>query len=270
MAPTTSKRSRPSFSPPRPGKSKVTKSTKDKDSSSKTNSSKVQKPKAKATSKDKGTSSAKKGGKSKTKQRGAGGTMRAFLDEADEDEDEEDNVVAPTKTPGRQKQRQRREEEEDDGVLNEFAASMDTDGSEDEQIHNYTRPLDSSTEDGDGDEDEHEEDPNEDDPSSPEPEFILAEITHPHAPSASTPSEYAIPTPLIHRIMHSSFTSGSTTLSTDAKNLLGKYIEVFVKESVRRCVDEKKDRAQGGGDMDTGWLEVEDLERVGGQVVLDF
>src|SRR5258705_300917 len=100
MAPATSKPSRPAFSPPRPGKSKVTKSHKDKSATSKgaarprtngerengeASTSRVRKPKASVKSKPNALKDGQARAKSKPsggkKQRGAGGTMRAFLDE---------------------------------------------------------------------------------------------------------------------------------------------------------------------------------------------
>lgn len=61
-----------------------------------------------------------------------------------------------------------------------------------------------------------------------------------------------------------------TSIAKDAKMLVGKYVEIFVKEAIARCVHERAERdAEGGGGGD-GWLEVEDLERCVGQLVLDF
>ncbi|KAJ9606007.1 hypothetical protein H2200_009856 [Cladophialophora chaetospira] len=293
MAPTISKPSRPSFSPPRPAKSKVTKSSKDKAAvrrkpngaieTGESSTSRAQKSKSRAKTtqneagKEKGTSKRSSSGRKK-KQRGAGGTMRAFLDEeasaTEEEEDEED-------VPHRRARKPR--EPEDGGVLNEYAESMGTDESTVDEHRSKRKqrgdPSHDSGEDDEEDEDEEEEPSNDEetaaldkrDLSSPEPDFILAEITHPSHSSSTTSSEYAIPLPLLHRIMHASFTSPDrTTLASDARSLVGKYMEIFVKEAVRRCVDEKKERVAQGAEGDTGWLEVEDLERVGGQLVLDF
>ena len=66
----------------------------------------------------------------------------------------------------------------------------------------------------------------------------------------------------------------STSLSVDARILLSKYFELFVREGIRRCAAEKSDRFGGaggsGGGGDVGWLEVEDLEKIGVQLCLDF
>lgn len=57
---------------------------------------------------------------------------------------------------------------------------------------------------------------------------------------------------------------------------MGKYVEVFVREALARCAFSRgeRERERDGGGLDggisDGFLEVEDLERVGGQIVLDF
>jgi CENP-S associating Centromere protein X len=63
--------------------------------------------------------------------------------------------------------------------------------------------------------------------------------------------------------------------------MVGKYVEVFVREAIMRASYESRERA-GGGDggmgkgeglraaSDHGWLEVEDLEKVSAQLCLDF
>ena len=62
-------------------------------------------------------------------------------------------------------------------------------------------------------------------------------------------------------------------MSSDAKVLVGKYLEVFVREAIIRSAFEREERdgngtsAGGGGG---GFLEVEDLERAAVQLCLDF
>jgi hypothetical protein len=309
MAPTaSSKRSRLPFSPPRPGISKVTKPTKDKTKNNKGITKRKSSgdingdsgvPRSKPKPKPRVTSGVKEKGKrkqtEKVKQRGAGGTMRALLNGArdgngdgDDDEDEDE--------------RQRHEEEDDDEeneVLNDIAARKitDIDTDEDTDSNKDTEESGSERHDLDNDDDrredenenENEEDADENAPpasrlnfSSPEPDFILAEVMHSHTHtnthnqggtnSSSSPDsdEYPIPLPLIHRIMHAHFSVPNTVLSQHARALMGTYVGVFVKEAIRRCVDEKRERVKRGEGGDAGWLEVEDLERVGCQLVLDF
>jgi hypothetical protein len=74
---------------------------------------------------------------------------------------------------------------------------------------------------------------------------------------------------------HSLKNPEDTKLSTDARACVGKYIEVFIREAIARCAIEVNEKVhEGASDSalghDDGWLEVEDLERVGGQLVLDF
>lgn len=104
-------------------------------------------------------------------------------------------------------------------------------------------------------------------------DMMLAEITS--APSSSSLSP-TIPIPLLHRLMHHSFKNPEETkLSTDARACVGRYIETFIREGIARCAFEVGEKVhEGGSDSalghDDGWLEVEDLERVGGQLVVDF
>ena len=130
------------------------------------------------------------------------------------------------------------------------------------------------------DEADSEEDNDDDEPTEQEPDdtsdadMMLAEITH-DLPEDSA-LEPSIPIPLLHRIMHHSFKNPEETkLSTDARACVGRYIETFIREGIARCAFEVGEKAtEGRSDSalghDDGWLEVEDLERVGGQLVLDF
>ncbi|KAK6387605.1 hypothetical protein LTS17_000874 [Exophiala oligosperma] len=228
MASASTKRSRPAFSPPRPGKSRTAHSPKDvgtngrKKTSRTSNGGRVQKP-----------ASSKQSRPKKTSRRGAG-ARRAFLDdEADEDDEPESD----------------REPE-----------AIDRDETEDEE--------------DDNEEEDASEENDERIQSSPEPDFILAEVTHDNPASDVFGPEPAITLPLIHRIMQSHFNHPEKTkISEDARILVGKYIEIFVKEGIRRCVDEKRDRAKssgGGISVDSGWMELEDLERVAIQLCMDF
>ncbi|OAL39032.1 hypothetical protein AYO20_01783 [Fonsecaea nubica] len=273
MAPSTMiRKPKRAFSPPRPGKSKVTKSTKEKGAATTksaaarrslgaTGNSKVRKQQQ-----QRSQIAGQKVKPQKTKRRGAAGTMRAILGEADADSDSDP-------------------EEEDDGDGDGSDENMDTGVEEDESLgHEDDDDNDDDTnaqgeEDGEEEEEEaslsHDRDLN---LSSPEPDFILAEVTTNGTGGNSTSSTSpSIPLPLIHRIMHAHFLKPDhTSLSSDARHLMGKYADIFVKEAIRRCVDDKRERAaaRGSGDGgvvgDTGWLEVEDLERVAVQLCLDF
>lgn len=103
--------------------------------------------------------------------------------------------------------------------------------------------------------------------SSPEPDMILAEITTTNEPSPSP-----IPEKLVHRLLAHHFEKADKTkISVDARDLVSKYLEVFVREAIMRSAFEKDERqnADGGGGGG-GFLEVEDLERAAVQLCLDF
>jgi hypothetical protein len=105
-----------------------------------------------------------------------------------------------------------------------------------------------------------------------EPDFILAEVTQDDDKASDKP---VIPLSLLHRILHHNFRDkDKTRITTDAKEVLGKYVEVFVREAIARSAYESRgnganDDGDGNG-RDDGFLEVEDLEKTGVQLVLDF
>jgi len=269
MAPTaasTHKRSRPAFSPPRPGKkskSSATTSVTRKNGADRvkksTAATKVKSVGRQAGGKNGGGASAsvQKLQKQKQRRRAAAGTMRAILDEASDDDAEEED-----------------EDEEEDGSESEQHAEEVV---SDSVLEDY---------DEDDEEDSNNETRTESQASSPEPEFMLVEVIHhdtdrpnrPGKPSTNNPTsdgDFPVPLPLIHHIMQSQFTTPEkTSLSRDALSLVGKYVEAFVREGIHRCALDRAEREKAGcgtGDIaDSGWLEVEDLERVGVQLCLDF
>lgn len=290
MALTTgTKRSRPAFEPPRPKKAKITKPSNEKDQSAngvrkrtsgaeksgnRTGTKVVQgKPRQRVNRRE------NERGKQKQKQRGTGGTMRAILGDLS-DEEMEAEVG-----------------QDDENVE---LLSLEVQSEPDSEASAESNDDDDEQNDDVEDELEDEEQPALL-PSSPEPDFMLVEINDRSISQSKSKSksnamislsDQRIPLPLIHRIMHAHFnTPDETAISTDARVLVGKYVEVFVKEAIRRCVDDKQERertqngggggggggggrGRGGGrgdvDADTGWLEFEDLERVGVQLCLDF
>lgn len=187
--------------------------------------------------------------------------MRAILDEAsDEDEDEDETV-----------EERNEDEDEDDGSDDDPREEASSDPGEEEQEEDETRLSN------------HAHGDMESQASSPEPEFILAEIIQhdDHRGKKSlkstnpSDSESPIPLPLIHHIMQSQFANpDKTSLSKDALSLLGKYVEAFIREGIHRCALDRAEREKAGGGTgdasDSGWLEVEDLERVAVQLCLDF
>lgn len=189
-------------------------------------------------------------GTSTSKYSGRKGTRRAQLSDNDEDDNEEDEE----ETRGHNHKRTSAlelvdasadEDDEDD--------ENDSDGFETDARSNHDRRRSRSSLDD----------------SSPEPDVVLAEITH-----ETGPTQTAIPEPLVHKMLHHHFEKPEKTkISTDARDLVGKYLEVFVREAIMRSAFERQER-DGDGDRDGGggggFLEVEDLERAGVQLCLDF
>lgn len=112
---------------------------------------------------------------------------------------------------------------------------------------------------------------------SSEPDFILAEVTH--EDSSRTSEEAEIPSDLLQRILHEHFQDKTRTkISTGAKGVVAKYIDVFVREAILRADYERQGGEEKGDSTDEGltrvaadgWLEVEHLEKVGAQMCLDF
>ena len=112
---------------------------------------------------------------------------------------------------------------------------------------------------------------------SPEPDFILAEVTN-EDPSDSKDAH--VPPDLLQRLLHEQYQhSPKPKLATDAKQLLTKYFEVFVREAIARAdyernggeeVQDPDDDSGIGGIVADEWLEVNHLEKIGAQLCLDF
>ncbi|KXH68211.1 hypothetical protein CSAL01_11652 [Colletotrichum salicis] len=69
-----------------------------------------------------------------------------------------------------------------------------------------------------------------------------------------------IPPELLTRLLHEFFEKDDTRLSKDANLAAGKYMDIFVREAIARCVHERPG----------GFLEVEDLEKIAPQLLMDF
>lgn len=87
--------------------------------------------------------------------------------------------------------------------------------------------------------------------------------------SDDTPS---IPQPLLLRLLHEGFADKNTKIDKHAIQVFQKYIEVFAREAIAEAQLEKRQAAERGevSEMEGGWLEVEDLEKVAGGLMLDF
>lgn len=107
-----------------------------------------------------------------------------------------------------------------------------------------------------------------------EPDYVLAEVTHNERADDNEPT---IPLALVHTLLNHHFKDkNKTRISQDAKAVIGKYIDTFVREAIARSAYERQEKSTEGvseelnGRGDDGWLEVEDLEKMAPQLVLDF
>jgi hypothetical protein len=82
-------------------------------------------------------------------------------------------------------------------------------------------------------------------------------------------SNPAIPQPLLIRLLHENFGDKTTKIDKHAVQVLQKYFEVFVREAIMRTALQKKEDG-GTSELDAGWLELEDLEKVAAAMLLDF
>ncbi|KAJ0425844.1 CENP-S associating centromere protein X-domain-containing protein [Aspergillus carlsbadensis] len=107
--------------------------------------------------------------------------------------------------------------------------------------------------------------------SADEADYILAEITHNKEPDTEDliSSEPLIPQKLLTKLLHHHFRKEKTKIAKDANAVVAKYIDVFVREAVARAAYERSESGTGGGVRD-GFLEVEDLEKMGPQLAMDF
>ncbi|KAI0186567.1 CENP-S associating centromere protein X-domain-containing protein [Xylaria flabelliformis] len=69
-----------------------------------------------------------------------------------------------------------------------------------------------------------------------------------------------IPPELLTRILHEFFEKDGTRISKDANKAVAKYMDIFVREAIARTAVEKG----------SGFLEVEDLEKVAPQLLMDL
>lgn len=87
--------------------------------------------------------------------------------------------------------------------------------------------------------------------------------------ASSAPIVPPIPAPLLARLLYENFEDSNTQIQKGAMNLVGKYMEIFVREAFARAKNERETSVKGGGISD-GFLQVEDLEKLAPQLVLDF
>ncbi|KKK12249.1 hypothetical protein ARAM_004864 [Aspergillus rambellii] len=107
-------------------------------------------------------------------------------------------------------------------------------------------------------------------PSEGEPDYILAEITHTDQTEDVVSSEPLIPRKLLTRLLHHHFRNEKTKIAKDANAAVAKYIDVYVREAVARAAYERAQGGTGAPGVGDGFLEVEDLEKMGPQLAMDF
>ncbi|KAL4880926.1 CENP-S associating centromere protein X-domain-containing protein [Aspergillus karnatakaensis] len=109
--------------------------------------------------------------------------------------------------------------------------------------------------------------------SAADANYILAEISHGDtAPDDVLSSDPLIPSKLLTKLVHHHFKNEKTKIAKDANKVVAKYIDVFVREAVARAAFERQEGNNdgGGGGIGDGFLEVEDLEKMGPQLAMDF
>ena len=71
---------------------------------------------------------------------------------------------------------------------------------------------------------------------------------------ASQDAPPPIPQKLLTRLLHEGFEDGNTRIGKDAMAVVGKYVELFVREAIARAAAERE--SEGGGSLGDGFLEV--------------
>lgn len=88
-------------------------------------------------------------------------------------------------------------------------------------------------------------------------------------PAVEISTAHPIPAPLLARLLHENFEDSNTQIQKGAMNLVGKYMDIFVREALARAKHERENSVKEGGIYD-GFCQVEDLEKLAPQLVLDF
>ncbi|KAF2740815.1 hypothetical protein EJ04DRAFT_424334 [Polyplosphaeria fusca] len=77
-----------------------------------------------------------------------------------------------------------------------------------------------------------------------------------------------IPANLLIRLLYEGFEDQNTQIQKGAMELVGHYMNIFVREAIARARFERRGAGKGG--ISDGFLQVEDLEKLAPQLVLDF
>ncbi|KAF2028920.1 hypothetical protein EK21DRAFT_90282 [Setomelanomma holmii] len=118
-------------------------------------------------------------------------------------------------------------------------------------------------------EDEQEEDAEDEDIDDDDLMEIDAPTRDTRTAQPASSMSNPIPAALLARLLYENFEDSNTQIQKGAMNLVGKYMEIFVREAFARAKNEREMGLRAGGISD-GFLQVEDLEKLAPQLVLDF
>lgn len=99
---------------------------------------------------------------------------------------------------------------------------------------------------------------------------IAADLPPALTQSDGTP---VIPQPLLVRLLHEHFADKKTKIDKNAIQVLQKYFEVYVRETIARAQLKKQEDAEkdgGASGIDPSWLELDDLDKVAAGMLMDF
>ncbi|KAK4978330.1 hypothetical protein LTR66_010646 [Elasticomyces elasticus] len=102
---------------------------------------------------------------------------------------------------------------------------------------------------------------------------VAGKAASPPIPTLSQePTSPTIPAPLLTRVLHESFADKNMKITKDANQVMGRYIEIYIREALARAAMMKKaeNTDMSGVSVGEGWLEVEDLEKLAPGLVMDF
>jgi hypothetical protein len=100
---------------------------------------------------------------------------------------------------------------------------------------------------------------------------MLAELVPDETATDTEDDTPKVPDKLIMTLLQHSFQDKEKTkINKEAGKIMRKYVEVFIREALARSAFAREEREREGSGVGDGFLEVEDLERMGQQMVLDF
>lgn len=119
----------------------------------------------------------------------------------------------------------------------------------------------------------HDDDDDEQDTDSSQPQQTRVGTSDAGAvPPAASPESALPPIPqkLLTRLLYEGFENKDVRIGKEAMEVVGKYVETFVREALARAALEREDKDRAGGGRGDGFLQVEDIEKLAPQLLLDF